>query len=25
VHVSSQPGLGLDLNWDYIRANRLDE
>jgi L-alanine-DL-glutamate epimerase-like enolase superfamily enzyme len=21
VHVSQSPGLGLDLNWDYIRAN----
>ena len=22
VHVSNRPGLGLDINWDYIRANR---
>ena len=22
VHVSGRPGLGLDINWDYIRANQ---
>jgi L-alanine-DL-glutamate epimerase-like enolase superfamily enzyme len=23
VHVSQSPGLGLDLNWDFIRSNLL--
>src|SRR5436190_8494780 len=23
VLISQQPGLGLDLNWDYIREHRL--
>jgi L-alanine-DL-glutamate epimerase-like enolase superfamily enzyme len=23
VHVSALPGLGMDLNWDYIRANTV--
>ena len=23
VIVSQQPGLGLDLNWEYIEANRV--
>jgi L-alanine-DL-glutamate epimerase-like enolase superfamily enzyme len=23
VHVSQSPGLGADLNWDYIRANTV--
>jgi hypothetical protein len=21
VHVSQSPGLGMDVNWDYIRDN----
>jgi L-alanine-DL-glutamate epimerase-like enolase superfamily enzyme len=24
VHVSDKPGLGWDINWDYIQANRVD-
>jgi len=24
VHVSNKPGLGQDINWDYIHANRCD-
>ena len=24
VHVSQQPGLGIEYNWDYINANLLD-
>ena len=23
VVISQEPGLGLDLNWDYIREHRL--
>jgi L-alanine-DL-glutamate epimerase-like enolase superfamily enzyme len=23
VHVPQSPGLGLDLDWDYINANRV--
>jgi L-alanine-DL-glutamate epimerase-like enolase superfamily enzyme len=23
VHVSQKPGLGMDINFDYIRANRV--
>ena len=23
VHVSQDPGLGMDVNWDYIEANLL--
>jgi L-alanine-DL-glutamate epimerase-like enolase superfamily enzyme len=25
VHVSQRPGLGLDINWDYIRDNLVQE
>jgi hypothetical protein len=21
VHISPEPGLGMDINWDYINAN----
>ena len=24
VHVSQDPGLGQDINFDYIRDNRID-
>ena len=24
VHISPDPGLGYDINWDYINANKLD-
>jgi len=24
VHVSQQPGLGQDINWDYIRAHTIE-
>ena len=24
VHISPEPGLGQDINWEYINANRLD-
>ena len=24
VHISPAPGLGYDINWDYIRANTVD-
>ena len=24
VHVSPLPGLGMDINWDYIEKNRID-
>ena len=24
VHVSDRPGLGLDINWDYIEAHRVE-
>jgi len=24
VHVSHKPGLGMDINWDYIRANKCN-
>ena len=24
VHVSQLPGLGLDINWDYIRQNMVE-
>jgi hypothetical protein len=24
VHISPEPGLGYDINWDYIRANAMD-
>jgi L-alanine-DL-glutamate epimerase-like enolase superfamily enzyme len=23
VHVSQEPGLGIDYNWDYIDDNRI--
>ena len=23
VHVSNRPGLGRDINWDYVRENTL--
>ena len=25
VHVSQQPGLGLDINFEYIRDHRIAE
>ena len=25
VHVSQNPGLGWDINWDYIEANRIED
>ena len=24
VHVSELPGLGMDINWDYIEKNKVD-
>jgi len=24
VHVPQAPGLGLDINWDFIRSNLVD-
>ena len=24
VHISPEPGLGYDINWEYINANLLD-
>jgi len=24
VHVSDEPGLGWDINWDYVRDHRVD-
>ena len=24
VHVSQEPGLGEDINFDYIQANRIE-
>ncbi len=24
VHISPEPGLGYDINWDYINSNRVD-
>ena len=24
VHIPQKPGLGLDINWDYIEANRVE-
>ena len=24
VHVSQEPGLGMDINFDYINSNLLD-
>jgi L-alanine-DL-glutamate epimerase-like enolase superfamily enzyme len=24
VHISPDPGLGQDINWDYINANTVD-
>ena len=24
VHISPDPGLGYDINWDYIKANTVD-
>jgi hypothetical protein len=24
VHISPEPGLGYDINWDYVNANRVD-
>ena len=23
VHVSQEPGLGLNINWDYIESHRI--
>jgi L-alanine-DL-glutamate epimerase-like enolase superfamily enzyme len=23
VHVSQEPGLGYNINWDYIKKNRI--
>jgi L-alanine-DL-glutamate epimerase-like enolase superfamily enzyme len=25
VHVSERPGLGQDINWDYIRDNTIEK
>ena len=25
VHISDRPGLGLDINWDYIEDNFLPD
>ena len=24
VHVPDRPGLGMNINWDYIERNRMD-
>ena len=24
VHISPEPGLGYDINWDYINSNLVD-
>jgi len=24
VHISPDPGLGYDVNWDYINSHKLD-
>ena len=24
VHISPDPGLGLNINWDYINSNLVD-
>ena len=25
VHISPDPGLGYDINWDYINSHKVDE
>ena len=24
VHISPEPGLGYDINWDYINSHKVD-